>query len=87
MPHLAVLDLNLPKNEGSEVLVALRQVPDVARVPVVITSSSSLPYDRTSAEQFGVERYIVKPTDLEHLLQIGQAVKEVLLKYYGPSAI
>ena len=65
VPHLAVLDLNLPKNEGSEVLAALRQVPDVARVPVVITSSSSLPYDRTSAEQFGVERYIVKPTDLE----------------------
>lgn len=81
VPHLAVLDLNLPKNEGAEVLAALRQIAAFAEVPVVITSSSSLPSDRIKAEQLRVERYITKPPDLEHFLAIGPILKEVLLKY------
>ena len=71
MPHLAVLDLNLPKNEGTEVLATLRQTAAFADVPVVITSSSSLPSDRSKTEQYRVERYITKPPDLARFLEIG----------------
>lgn len=79
VPHLAVLDLNLPKNEGTEVLATLRQTAAFADVPVVITSSSSLPSDRSKTEQYRVERYITKPPDLARFLEIGVILKEVLL--------
>jgi CheY-like chemotaxis protein len=79
VPDLAVLDLNLPKNEGTAVLTAIRQTKDVANVPVVITSSSPSPSDRSRVELLGIERYVVKPTDLEEFLKIGAILKEVLI--------
>jgi CheY-like chemotaxis protein len=78
-PDLAVLDLNLPKNEGVEVLKAMRDNPRLANVPVVITSSSASTRERAAVEQLGVERYIAKPPDLDSFLEIGAVVKEVLL--------
>jgi CheY-like chemotaxis protein len=79
VPDLAVLDLNLPKNEGVEVLKAMRENPRLAHVPVVITSSSASTRERAAVEQLGVERYIAKPPDLDSFLEIGAVVKEVLL--------
>lgn len=81
VPQLAVLDLNLPRSEGTEVLAALRQNEEFDHVPVAITSSSSLPSDRDKAERYRVERYITKPSDLEHFLEIGVILKELLLTY------
>ena len=79
-PALAVLDLNLPKNEGTEVLQAIRQSKHLANLPVVIMSSSASPSDRVKAEQLRVERFIVKPSNLEDFLKIGTVLKEVLLE-------
>jgi chemotaxis family two-component system response regulator Rcp1 len=79
VPDLAVLDLNLPKYEGTEVLAAMRETETLANVPVVITSSSPSPRDRAKVELFHVERYITKPPDLEDFLKIGGVLKEVLL--------
>jgi len=79
-PDLAVLDLNLPKNEGTEVLAALRQSEDLANMPVVITSSSPSPRDRMRTEQLRVQRYIMKPVNLADFMQIGTVLKEVLLE-------
>ncbi len=79
-PDLVVLDLNLPKSEGIEVLQAIRQSQRLANLPVVITSSSSSPHERAKAEQLLVERYIMKPPDLEDFLQIGKVLKQVLLE-------
>jgi CheY-like chemotaxis protein len=45
-PRLILLDLNLPKLKGAEVLVRLKAMPQLAKVPVVILSSSSSPVDR-----------------------------------------
>ncbi len=86
IPDLAVLDLNLPKSGGASVLEAMRQSKDLERVPVFILTSSAGPLEQASTWELGVERFITKPLDLEDFLQIGQVVKEVLLKSTAPGS-
>ena len=78
VPHLALLDLNLPKYDGIEILQALRSNPAFADVPVAILSSSSSPRERAKLDTFGVARYITKPADLEQFLAIGFILKDLL---------
>ena len=80
VPDLAVLDLNLPKYGGASVLEAMRQNKELERVPVFIMSSTAGPREQARAKDLGIERFITKPHDLEDFLQIGQVVKELLLK-------
>lgn len=78
IPDLAILDLNLPRTSGMEVLAALRRSA-LASVPVAIVTSSSAPQERMKAQALHVERFITKPPDLEDFLQMGTTLKEVLL--------
>ena len=79
-PDLAVLDLNLPGHSGIEVLGSVRQSKNLTDLPVVVmTSSASLP-ERRQVEQLGVSRFITKPHDLNDFLQIGEVLKEVLMR-------
>lgn len=73
---LVLLDLNLPKRDGWEVLETLRSVPLKHPVPVMILSSSSAPNDIARAERLGVSKYIRKPSTLDEFLTIGQTVKD-----------
>jgi CheY-like chemotaxis protein len=77
-PDLVVLDLNLPKNDGAEVLQAMRAAPSFARIPVAVLSSSSSLRERARIEQFGVTRYITKPSDLDDFLKIGFTLRDIL---------
>jgi two-component system response regulator len=79
-PDLAVLDMNLPKNSGAEVLEALRRNKHLSKVPVAVMTSSASPIEQLKAKQLGVERYITKPPDLEEFLKIGHILREVLLQ-------
>src|SRR3954447_11188821 len=58
LPDLAILDLNLPKVGGLEVLQAIRANPFFTRMPVVILSSSSSPRERARVEECGVELFL-----------------------------
>ncbi len=78
VPDLAVMDLNLPKNDGREVLEAIRTNQRFMKMPVVITSSSASPRDQAEVEALGITRYIQKPPNLEAFLQIGLILKEIL---------
>ncbi len=78
IPDLAVLDLNLPKRDGIEVLQGMRSNPAFSSVPVAILSSSSAPRDRSRLQTFGVRRYLVKPPDYDEFLKLGQQLKELL---------
>jgi len=80
VPDLAVLDLNLPKNDGIQVLEAIRKEKHFASIPVVVTSSSPSPPTRLKLEHLRVARYIVKPPDLEEFLKIGGTLKEILFQ-------
>src|SRR4051794_377903 len=69
-PDLAILDLNLPKYDGLEILGGMRANRAFATVPVAVLSSSSSPRDRAKMEVFRIARYLIKPPDLEEFLRI-----------------
>jgi two-component system, chemotaxis family, response regulator Rcp1 len=78
VPDLAIVDLNLPKHSGLEVIEQMRANPNFADVPIVIMSSSSARRDRSSLEKLRISKYIVKPADLEEFMKIGWQIREVL---------
>lgn len=78
-PNLVLLDLNMPRVSGFEVLRELRSTPDLQDVPVAVVTSSSSPRDMEQASRLGASRYIKKPLDLhEFFTTIGSAVRELL---------
>lgn len=79
-PDLAILDLNLPRNDGIEVLEAMRSNPLFARVPVLILSTSLTPRERAKTQVFGVGRYMTKPSDLDEYMKLGEIVKRFQLE-------
>ena len=86
IPDLAVIDLSLPKNDGVQVLEAIRADERFTGMPVVVTSSSATPPARLNEKHLQVARYITKPPDLEEFLQIGAALKEALLQSHARRA-
>lgn len=76
---LAILDLNLPTNNGIEVLAGIRQNGALSDMLVVVLTSSAAPLERSQVEQLRVARFITKPPDLADFLKIGDILKEVLL--------
>jgi CheY-like chemotaxis protein len=62
-PDLIVLDLNVPKSDGIEILRAIRESNAFTSVPVVITTSSSSPREMTQLQALGITRHFTKPHD------------------------
>lgn len=75
---LIILDLNLPRHDGIEILQRLRQNERFAHVPVVVLTSSDSPRDRLMATQLGAARFLRKPSNLEQFLSLGAVFKELL---------
>jgi DNA-binding response OmpR family regulator len=78
VPDLVIIDLNLPKKPGREVLKSIRQREMYRAVPVLILSSSDTQTDMTDAMLLGASRYIRKPTRLDEFLGLGAVFKETL---------
>jgi CheY-like chemotaxis protein len=74
-PDLVLLDLNLPKRDGWEVLGEIRSQPELRTTPVVILSSSGSPEDIRRAESGDHSIYIRKPSNLEEFLAIGKRIE------------
>jgi CheY-like chemotaxis protein len=66
-PDLILLDLNLPKKDGFEILAEIRASASLRSIPVVVFTSASVPPERTKALALGAEDYISKPKDLDGL--------------------
>jgi len=77
-PDLIVLDVNLPRRSGQEVLRWVRGNPSLATVPVIILTSSASPDDKTMATQLGADLYVQKSSDLDEIFQIGHTVQDLL---------
>jgi CheY-like chemotaxis protein len=77
-PQIFVLDLNLPKMDGREILRYLREKSRFATAPVLILTSSNDPSDREKTARLGVSRYVQKATDISEFLDIGRVVKTML---------
>ena len=77
-PDLVLLDLNLPRVDGKEVLTRIRQTPHLAAVPVAIMTSSDSPQDRREMADLGASCYIKKPPTLDEFLEVGGVIKNLL---------
>ena len=79
-PDAILLDLNLPRRSGREVLQSVRQAKRCREVPVIILTSSNSPEDRQQTAALGATRYFRKPTSYQEFLKIGDILGEVLKK-------
>ncbi|WP_121357696.1 response regulator [Flavisolibacter nicotianae] len=68
LPCLIVLDVNMPKMDGKQTIVALKADPNLAKIPVVIFSTSSSKLDKMFFEQYGAP-YFVKPVNFQFLVE------------------
>jgi two-component system, response regulator len=71
-PHLILLDLRLPRVDGLEVLRRIKEDAELARIPVVILTTSYSPADVKQAYANQVSSYLVKPVDFEKFTQLMQ---------------
>ena len=77
-PDLLLLDLNLPKKDGEQVLARLRQSSRCARAPVLIVTSSDSPDDKARVARLGATQYFRKPSQLDDFMKLGPLVKDLL---------
>ena len=77
-PDIMILDLNLPKADGVEVLSEFRKHPGCAPTPVIVVTSSDAPHDRARVAGMGVSRYFRKPSDLDSFMTLGSIILEVI---------
>lgn len=75
---LIILDLNLPRHDGIEILRRLRETESLNRTPVVVLTSSDSPRDRIVASELGAAAFLRKPSNLEQFLELGSVFKEIL---------
>jgi CheY-like chemotaxis protein len=78
-PELVLLDINLPKIDGLELLQRLSAAP----CPIIVMSSSQSPSDRQKAIDHGAACYFWKPTDLDGFLHLGDIVRDLLAHRLG----
>jgi CheY-like chemotaxis protein len=79
LPHLVLLDWNLPTVDGSEVLRTIRSWPSLDTTPVAILTSSDSPRDRSEAFRFGASFFLQKPMNLDDFIQkVGGQLRDVL---------
>jgi len=78
-PDLILLDLNLPKKSGREVLAEVRGNERLAHVPVVVLTSSRTHRQILEAENLHVESYMTKPVDLEQFEAVVKSLRRYML--------
>src|SRR6266581_7928898 len=73
---LILLDLNLPKKNGREVLAELKQDPDLKSIPVLVLSTSRAPQDIRASYDSCANCYLVKPSDIEEFIATVRSIEE-----------
>ena len=79
IPNLMLVDLNLSKYTGEEILREIRGARHLDGVPVCVWSSSRSRKDQTLLNELGISRYITKPTGLDNFMAIGKILKDLLV--------
>jgi len=88
LPTAVLLDLNMPRKNGFEVLEWIRQQPVLKRLRVYILSASSRPEDIERAYDLGANSYLVKPGNLDGLLTLARCLIGWLkLSHYVPVVV
>jgi len=79
-PGLILLDLNMPRKDGREVLGEIKADPDLRRIPIVVLTTSQAEDDITHTYDLGISGYITKPASFSGLLETIKAVGEYWLQ-------
>ena len=77
-PSLLLVDLNVPRQNGSEILQRVRRSPLCGKTPVVMMSTSDTPAERKHAFDLGATEYFCKPSSLKEFMQLGGIVRRLL---------
>ncbi len=75
-PDLFLLDLNMPKMDGRQVLAEIKQHPELRRLTVVVLTTSSQEEDVLRSYNVGANSYITKPVDMTQFIQVVQTIEE-----------
>lgn len=75
-PGLILLDLNLPKKSGPEVLAEIKSDPALKRIPVVVLTTSKADEDVLRAYEHHANCYITKPVDFDRFLQVVRSIED-----------
>jgi len=74
-PDVILLDLNLPKKDGREVLAEIKDDPDLRRIPVVVLTTSQAEQDILKSYNLHANCYITKPVDLERFITVVKSIE------------
>lgn len=74
-PHLILLDLNMPRMDGRELLVELKGDASLRRIPVVVLTTSAAEQDIVQSYDLHANAYVTKPVDLDSFMEVIKAIE------------
>ncbi|AMV73598.1 response regulator [Desulfuromonas carbonis] len=78
-PDLILLDLNMPRKDGREVLAEIKEDADLKRIPVVVLTTSKAEEDIVKSYNLHANCYISKPVDLEQFIRVIKTIEDFWL--------
>jgi CheY-like chemotaxis protein len=78
-PGLFLLDLNMPKKDGKEVLEEIKNDPELCRIPTVVLTTSKADQDVLRAYELHANAYITKPVDFDQFMDVVKGIREFWL--------
>jgi len=75
-PDLVLLDLNLPRRDGREVLAEVKADDDLRRIPVVVLTTSQAEEDIVRSYDLHANAYVTKPVDFERFVQVVRSIDD-----------
>jgi CheY-like chemotaxis protein len=76
LPDLILLDLNLPRRDGREVLAEIKEDEELCRIPVVVLTTSQAEEDILRSYQLHANAYVTKPVDFERFIAVVRQIDE-----------
>ncbi len=79
-PDIILLDLNLPRMDGRELLATIKRDPILAPIPVVVLTTSNAPTDIRQTYELGGNCFVTKPVDLDEFMDVVRAIEAFWLR-------
>jgi len=78
-PDIILLDLNLPRKDGRQVLAEVKADPELRRIPIVVLTTSKAEEDILKTYELHANCFITKPVDFEHFIKVVQSIESFWL--------